>query len=416
MTNKLNNLKQESEHIRLSTQEKTLMRSQIFERIDASERAQTARRPRTTHWFVFSMRYAVSFALVLMLLVGSTTAYAAQGSLPGAALYPVKIYVNENVWGALSVTPEAKASFHTGVAEERLREAEALASQGKLDTATAANLEANFNSHVEQADTIAQDLEESDPAGAVDAQVTLDSSLAAHSAILEKIGNESKDESTKENSNSIAIKIRSHSGLAVADTLSLKATVAPASIEVQTMSLSVSGSEATSPASSTTPKKTLLTAHIMSKTVIPASSTPATSTASQKKIAMQLQKKADSQLNDTHDDYSGAKRSLEATTSAKISGQLSLLDTRMKQGKKQFANKDYDAARATFTSVIKDSVELSATIEASKKYKQDFVRSWLKGSDEGQNNSQEDQNDKQKSDDTKKSDNASSTLELEVHL
>jgi len=57
-----------------------------------------------------------------------------------ADLYPVKVYVNENVQGALAVSDEAKLSYHTDIAEVRLEEAEALASQGKLDASTTRKL------------------------------------------------------------------------------------------------------------------------------------------------------------------------------------------------------------------------------------------------------------------------------------
>jgi hypothetical protein len=372
MTNRLNNLKQAASQIRLSQDEKAVLRAQILERVGTSSRAKAARAPRAAHWHL-SLRYAVSFALMVMILVGSSTAYAAQGSLPGGALYPVKIYVNETVQGALAFSPEAKASFHVSVAQERLKEAEALASQGRLDATVTASLEQSVETHVEQAATIAQSLEEEDPASAVEAQVTLDSSLAAHSAILEQIGNESKDETTKENSNSIALKVRSRGVVAVADTLSLK-TAAPAA---QAEPVAFSATQATSEnASTAAPTSGAASARGMAKIAPAASATPATSSVSQRKIAAQLQSKADDQLSETHDDYSSAKRSLAATTSAKISAQLSSLDNRMKQGESQLKNKDYDAARATFTGVIKDAVELSATIEASEQYNQDFVRSW----------------------------------------
>src|SRR5438105_2432135 len=47
----------------------------------------------------FFFRMSGAFALVLIVLFGGT-AYAAEGSLPGDALYPIKIHVTEPLQGA----------------------------------------------------------------------------------------------------------------------------------------------------------------------------------------------------------------------------------------------------------------------------------------------------------------------------
>ncbi|HVV38904.1 MAG TPA: DUF5667 domain-containing protein [Candidatus Paceibacterota bacterium] len=385
MNNELKKLKTEAQAIRLSQTEKATMRANIFALADASKRAQAARvKTRSPYLFIFHQRFAmVVAALLLIVFTGGGTAFAAQGALPGTPLYPVKIYVNENIQGALAVSPEAKVSFHTAVAETRLKEAETLASQGRLDATTSAEIESNLNEHIAQADTIAASLEESDPALSVEASVSLDSSLQAHGSILARLGSKSSDEATQENSSSIALNLSSRSahGSEGGAVLAMKAAVmAP---QAQTMTLSVS---ATDTAASGTPAPSNQNARTMSATNATAevSTQP---TGAQKKIALQLQKKASSELSDVKDEFNSAKRYLSATTTAKVEAQLKDLSVRADSGADQIYNQDYVAARATFTAIIHDAVELSAFIDASKTFKKDFVRTFWGNS--GQNDQDE---------------------------
>jgi hypothetical protein len=59
--------------------------------------------------------------------------YAAESTVPGDLLYPVKIHVNENVSAAFHVSEESKADFYSDRAEERVEEAQALMAEGRLN-------------------------------------------------------------------------------------------------------------------------------------------------------------------------------------------------------------------------------------------------------------------------------------------
>jgi hypothetical protein len=371
----LNNLKNAAEHIRLSQEEKATMRAYLYDMMAASNaQAHKYAHPTRSPFFFFAyQRTAYSFALVALMLVGTTTTYAAQGSLPGSILYPVKIYVNENVQETLAVSPEAKVSFHTAVAEERLKEAEALAVEGKLDAAAASKIEENFNEHVEKADVIATSLEEKNTAASVEARVALDSSIVAHASILANIADNSKDEKTRENSNSIAMRVQSRNQggvLAVA----LK-TAAPAPTpSMQPMAFSAELASGTATDASNT-----MDARVAAKTSAPVAQSAKVSlqqtSQSSKRVAMDLEKKAGAQLRDAEESFNDARASLSASTTAKVKLQLSSLQKNFSAGKKQMKNEDYDAARDTYTDVIRTSVELKAFIDASKLYKRDFVGS-----------------------------------------
>ena len=371
MTNPLNNLKQEAQNIRLSSSEKVTMRANIFSMADASKRASLARVRVASSYSWFSVRFAAPLALLLVVALGGSTAYAAQGALPGGILYPVKIYVNEQVQGALAVSDEAKVSFHTSIAETRLKEAQTLASQGKLDATTSAQIESNLDEHIAQADTIAATIAAKDPAAGIVASVNLDSLLAAQGSILASLGSGSSDEATKENSDVIAqtVLARGNGDSSGAVVVAIKtAGIAPSA---EAVSLSVS-QNATSDAT-IAPSEGVYAMSVM-KTAAPSAITTAAQASSTQKIALQLQKNATSELSDAHQEFADTKTSLDATTTAKVTAQLADLDKSMQDGAAQVAAADYVTARTTFTDIIRQSIELSAFIDASKTYKKDFVR------------------------------------------
>jgi len=71
--------------------------------------------------------------LVIALLVTGGASVAAESSLPGDVLYPVKINVTENVKSMLALSDESEAKLHSELAAKRIEEAEALAAESRLD-------------------------------------------------------------------------------------------------------------------------------------------------------------------------------------------------------------------------------------------------------------------------------------------
>ncbi len=131
-------------------------------------------------------KLASVFSLVLGLMLSSAgVSYAAEGALPGDALYPVKVGVNEERRAALSPTAEAKAAWEAERAERRLAEAETLAQRGSLKAETRASLEADFKRHAEKAKSgIAEIRIAADENAAADVASHLEGSLRAHKKII----------------------------------------------------------------------------------------------------------------------------------------------------------------------------------------------------------------------------------------
>ncbi|MDE2173431.1 MAG: hypothetical protein KGJ31_02425 [Patescibacteria group bacterium] len=111
-------------------------------------------------WLAYFGRPAVLAlaALLILTLSSGGLVYAAQGTLPGDALYPLKVDVIEPLRVTLAVSPEAKASLQMTFAEHRIDEAAQLARNGRLNTATEAALAANFTKNADGAGlAVAQD-------------------------------------------------------------------------------------------------------------------------------------------------------------------------------------------------------------------------------------------------------------------
>jgi len=75
----------------------------------------------------FRNKKGISILVIIGLLMGGTVSFAAENTVPGDALFPVKVYVNESVRGAVAVTPKAKADWEVKLVERRLEEVEKIA-------------------------------------------------------------------------------------------------------------------------------------------------------------------------------------------------------------------------------------------------------------------------------------------------
>src|SRR3989339_848820 len=84
---------------------------------------------------------SLAVLLVIFILAGGGVAMAAEKSLPGELLYPIKIHINERAKSLTAVSPEAKGKFEVEKLEQRLQEAEILSNRGELNPESRAILE-----------------------------------------------------------------------------------------------------------------------------------------------------------------------------------------------------------------------------------------------------------------------------------
>ena len=106
--------------------------------------------------------------IIALIAAGGGISYKAESAVPGDVLYGVKTQIDEPVQRFFSLSPEARVSASADQAGERLGEAEQLASQGLLDTATKSSLDAAFKEKSDEAVTGMKQLAASgDPAAAL---------------------------------------------------------------------------------------------------------------------------------------------------------------------------------------------------------------------------------------------------------
>ena len=129
-------------------------------------------------------------ALALILIISGGTAFAAEGTLPGDTLYPIKTEVNEEVRGWFAIGADARANLHARFAEERLEEAEELAVMGELTEEFRARLEERFEERVSFfGERIAALEADGRTEAAAELRTRLEAMLEAHETILEQLDN-----------------------------------------------------------------------------------------------------------------------------------------------------------------------------------------------------------------------------------
>ena len=138
-----------------------------------------------------------AFIIIMLVLSGATTSFAANSALPGDSLYPIKVNVNEKVKVLLAVGTSANAKVAVSIAGERLKEVEKLAVKGKISPETKKEIKKNFIENATKVKTLVADLEakgEATDAATINSE--FESSLDAHNSILSEISN--KDGENKE--------------------------------------------------------------------------------------------------------------------------------------------------------------------------------------------------------------------------
>jgi hypothetical protein len=150
MNNLFTHLKKQASDIRLTHTEKEAMRSALFS-------VPVSAAPLHSPYLRFFAPRAFAYAFSAVLIVGSGTAYAAQGSLPGNPLYPVKVNITERLETAFALTPEAKIDVNERIAERRIEEVVSLTESDTLDEETAEKLAENFDYHSSKAVNLAEE-------------------------------------------------------------------------------------------------------------------------------------------------------------------------------------------------------------------------------------------------------------------
>ncbi len=167
--------------VKMTSSEKAALQARILQKIQSSQ-VGGAELPATvpspwsfysfTEWFgQHRLASSVMAALLIVVLGGGGLAYAAEGALPGDALYPAKIALIEPIRGAFFVSPNARARFEAELVATRLAEADELAQKGDTDPAKQEEIRVLVAEHTEAFNEARKSAKSSSLA---DAQVSID--------------------------------------------------------------------------------------------------------------------------------------------------------------------------------------------------------------------------------------------------
>ena len=182
----------EAKRVSLSTDEKDAMRAQVVTFV----KTHPVEAPRKFTFFssLRAIHLSPALAVLTVLLVGAGTSFAAEGSLPGDRLYPVKIHVNENVRAAITVSDHARGEWEGKRATRRLKEAERLDAKGRLDAPARADMKARVDVQAKAFEARAERIREKQGSqSAFELHANFESSLKAHEAILKKLSEPTRE-------------------------------------------------------------------------------------------------------------------------------------------------------------------------------------------------------------------------------
>ena len=193
MKNTEQELKNLSDSLKLRASEKAAHRETILSFVRANPQAM----PSPYAPFVFGfLRYAVAIVLVLA-VTGTGVSFAAERSVPGDALYFVKVKVNEPTMIALTNDPEKRAALEVALVEKRLKEFAEASAKEDLNEGTTNLVVDSLSDRLEgaHADILTLRAEGIEASAALDTAVDLYATLAAHTEVLERISEENPDAS-----------------------------------------------------------------------------------------------------------------------------------------------------------------------------------------------------------------------------
>lgn len=127
----------------------------------------------------------ISAIVVIALLVGGGASYAAEGTVPGDFLYTMKTEVNENIKSAFAISSKAEARLQTNLLEERLKEAEELATRGELTAEVSSDISSHLKAHYDEAEEQNDTVEaEGDFESSAAVRASLEGSLRVYDEVL----------------------------------------------------------------------------------------------------------------------------------------------------------------------------------------------------------------------------------------
>jgi hypothetical protein len=126
----IENLLREVKKLSLTTDEKLSIKSMLITQATKSLQYENKKQSNKFSWGWWVTRGSMAFASLV--LVFASTAYVAQGSLPGEPLYAMKIHVVEEMIAFTKSDPQTKIAYDLELIEIRFAELKVINEQGKV--------------------------------------------------------------------------------------------------------------------------------------------------------------------------------------------------------------------------------------------------------------------------------------------
>ncbi|KKT86828.1 MAG: hypothetical protein UW86_C0019G0009 [Microgenomates group bacterium GW2011_GWA1_Microgenomates_45_10] len=207
MIKSIKQLISEARNLKLSEGEKIQLRAYVINEIAHRQHLRRSILGTITTNFKFK---PMPILLAILIALGGGVSFAAEQTLPGDTLYPVKLNVNEKIRTLTALDAETRAHWEAKMAERRLDEAEELAAEGKLNAEARAQIEANFKAHADRVQARIKEFEDKDSDVAAEVASNFETSLKAHERILLDIG-ASRDKDTESEVKILGNRIKSES-------------------------------------------------------------------------------------------------------------------------------------------------------------------------------------------------------------
>ncbi len=301
--------------------------------------------------------------------------------------------MSEPIQGALAFSVESKINYHAQVAQTRLEEAEVLASQNRLDSKVGAQIESNINTHLAERQALVGQLEGERPGTTLASSAQYNTQITAHGDVLAQLGVESSSSTTRETSNTIAMRVRtSGSGYGYAarsaNTVAMAKMVTPNTPAPTAVTLSVATPEDSSSTqnahiemqSSSSDEKKVAAPRVEEKQNAQQSA--------QMKSAAKLGAKATTSLEELRASAQKMKE-VDENTQTRLDNRFAKIEALIAAGNEAIDAGDFDAAKDNFNEALDRSVTLSTFISANVKFNHGILGNLLGndsrwGSDDGE--------------------------------
>lgn len=142
-----------------------------------------------TAFITVKRKRMITAMLIAMFALSGGVSFAAQGSLPGDVLYPVKIHVNENIESVLAVGAEADAEVARKQLERRAEEAAQLHAEHRLNAEVKAELARDAAVHAQAYKKAEATLtSEGENATVLEVKTEMQTTINAHQEALTDLG------------------------------------------------------------------------------------------------------------------------------------------------------------------------------------------------------------------------------------